>query len=157
MPLHNLFAESLTWLFHLLNASCSEDNNRVLIVIPLICIGARLTPRLLTAGLCQLACVHVYTAAHRRHRARYNLWKYSHYTTFNTFLLIYLYDGIPLSDRSASSFLMLTVKKWNTLSRFVFTDHDNLDIFKVVRPKGLLEANCCLGLKDVKKDGPSIF
>lgn len=46
MPLHNLFAESLTWLFHLLNASCRVNNNRALIVIPLICIGARLTLRL---------------------------------------------------------------------------------------------------------------
>lgn len=43
-PFHNLFVESLTWLFHLLIASCRANYNRALIVIPLICIGATTYP-----------------------------------------------------------------------------------------------------------------
>lgn len=49
VPLHNLFVKSLTWLFHLLNASCRANNNRALIVIPLICIGATTCPCLAAA------------------------------------------------------------------------------------------------------------
>lgn len=61
VPFHNLFVESSTWPFHLLNASCRANNNRALIVIPLICISATTYP-CLPVGLAQLLySKHVHT------------------------------------------------------------------------------------------------
>ena len=61
VPLHNLFVESLTWLFHLLNASCRANNNRALIVIPLICICATTCPCLPAAPAQLLYSKHAHT------------------------------------------------------------------------------------------------